>query len=437
MAKLFDKQMQKQRGDEPASLTNKQKKMLKKTLTKSLKNSLKPVVEKYGKKNGDKVVSDSETESEQDYEHDHEHHGENYGVAEEDVESMDEQDHEHGEHIYFSSDSGSESVGESASEVYSDDSEIYHQVAEDGVEMDEMDNQEFEEKMDELVRWVLKTNSLKFDIEQQLIELGTNQHEDEVALVTEYENSRSDLFDARAQVIASMPGFWPTAIANHPVFGSLIYNPPSGSQLDAEILDYLENVSVDRHPEDFRDITVSFTFVENPFFENEVLRKSFRFDEETEQFEVYQTSKINWVGGLQYLEEGIEDMQEEAESGKRGGDRRLRKLAKKIKKGLRRERHLASSQAQSIFTWFEDEKEVSVGILIAEDLFGRATHWFLGLDDVESESGSESGSGSESESDMQINESDDSEEVGSEEMDSESDEEIDSDEVGSLSEESE
>jgi len=255
------------------------------------------------------------------------------------------------------------------------------------------------------------------------MELGTNQHEDEVALVTEYENARSELFDARAQVIASMPGFWATAVANHPVFGSLIYSPPSGSMLDAEILDYLESVNVDRHPDDFRDITVSFTFVENPFFTNQVLRKSFRWEEETEEFEVYQTTKIQWTGGLQYLEDGLEHMQHEAASGKRGGDRRLRKLAKQIKKGLRRERHLAASQTQSIFTWFEDEEEVSVGILIAEDLYGRATHWFLGLDDQAQSDDEIAGSESEGESGSE------SESVSGSDS---QDEEIDSDEAGSM-----
>jgi len=164
LQRIFDNQIKKQKSDAPASLTNKQKKMLRKQLQKSLQKSLQPVVDKYSKGKEypvDKVVYD-DSEDEQDY-----------GVAaEEDVESMDEHFHEHHVH-HLDSESESIESGESAEEYSGDeqvewesgseDSQVYHQVAEDGMEMDDedMDPQEFEEKMDELVSNTLQLASAK------------------------------------------------------------------------------------------------------------------------------------------------------------------------------------------------------------------------------------------------------------------------------------
>mmetsp|Transcript_23461 Transcript_23461/g.37618 ORF Transcript_23461/g.37618 Transcript_23461/m.37618 type:complete len:344 (+) Transcript_23461:3-1034(+) len=91
----------------------------------------------------------------------------------------------------------------------------------------------------------------------------------------EFNLMRRPIFDQRNEVIASVEGFWRTAILNHPALSTLF------TQDDIELLSYVTRLNV----ADFDDVKSGFVIsvsfeAENPFFEDSTLVKEYRFTEE-------------------------------------------------------------------------------------------------------------------------------------------------------------
>ncbi|KAK9447303.1 uncharacterized protein V1518DRAFT_421887 [Limtongia smithiae] len=80
------------------------------------------------------------------------------------------------------------------------------------------------------------------------------------------------LYEQRKAIASKIEKFWPLAIEQ---LGDEIdqYFTPQ----DAELIDFLEAIHLDRDAADPRTFTITFTFKENPFLETLVLAKTFSF----------------------------------------------------------------------------------------------------------------------------------------------------------------
>ena len=87
-------------------------------------------------------------------------------------------------------------------------------------------------------------------------------------LETHYDEQYIPLYSRRAELIKGFQGFWLKAIKNNPLCSSLIY------EKDEKILNHLINIRCIKDPAS-EDFTLEFFFDENPYFENEVLRKRY------------------------------------------------------------------------------------------------------------------------------------------------------------------
>jgi template-activating factor I len=78
--------------------------------------------------------------------------------------------------------------------------------------------------------------------------------------------------EKRREIIKQIPHFWGSALAHHPEIAELLQ-----SNEDREALTYLEDVWVEHDPLEFRALTITFTFKENPYFHDKVLTKKYEF----------------------------------------------------------------------------------------------------------------------------------------------------------------
>ncbi|KAG6889373.1 hypothetical protein C0995_001438 [Termitomyces sp. Mi166 len=79
-------------------------------------------------------------------------------------------------------------------------------------------------------------------------------------------------YQKRREIVKTIPKFWPVALMNHSLFAFHVQH--SADQL---ALSYLEDVWVERDPAEPRCYTIEFTFKENPYFTDRVLKKEFKY----------------------------------------------------------------------------------------------------------------------------------------------------------------
>lgn len=79
-------------------------------------------------------------------------------------------------------------------------------------------------------------------------------------------------YEKRRQITKSIKNFWPVALMHHNI---ILVNAQHSS--DQTALGYLEDVWVIRDPVEHRAFTLEFTFKENPYFSDSVLKKEYKF----------------------------------------------------------------------------------------------------------------------------------------------------------------
>ncbi|KAG6869152.1 hypothetical protein C0993_012251 [Termitomyces sp. T159_Od127] len=79
-------------------------------------------------------------------------------------------------------------------------------------------------------------------------------------------------YEKRREIVKTIPKFWPVALMNHSLFAYHVQH--SADQL---ALSYLEDLWVERDPAEPRCYTIEFTFKENPYFTDRVLKKEFKY----------------------------------------------------------------------------------------------------------------------------------------------------------------
>ncbi|OMJ81194.1 hypothetical protein SteCoe_18370 [Stentor coeruleus] len=83
-----------------------------------------------------------------------------------------------------------------------------------------------------------------------------------------YEDQYQPLYSQRAEILKTQKGFWLKTIKQNALTSSLVYTH------DEEILQYLTDIKCLTDP-DSDNFVLEFIFTENPFIENDILRKKY------------------------------------------------------------------------------------------------------------------------------------------------------------------
>jgi len=125
------------------------------------------------------------------------------------------------------------------------------------------------------------------DIQEELDKLEQEAAEEIIAIQKKYNQKKKPVYEKRSKVIATIPKFWAKAIANHGLLSAVLIPE------DSKVFEHLENLDV----ADFEDVKlgfrIEFRFKENPYFQNQVLFKEFKYSDEGE-FDSVTPSKIDW-----------------------------------------------------------------------------------------------------------------------------------------------
>jgi len=131
---------------------------------------------------------------------------------------------------------------------------------------------------------------------------GLNEQASEEILKIEqkYNKLRKPFYEKRSNIISKVEKFWVTTFINHPRISSILQDQ------EEDCLHYMTKL----HVEDFDDVKtgyrISFSFKENPYFENETITKEFHLAAENSNTDFIQTSTstaIKWKEGKDLLKE--------------------------------------------------------------------------------------------------------------------------------------
>ena len=123
-------------------------------------------------------------------------------------------------------------------------------------------------------------------LQEGLGELDRHCAEEQVIIQKKYDKQKEPLIKARSAAIANIPGFWRTALINHPdVFIS---------EQDLPILQYLDDIHLEDNQDDYGSHIITFRWIEgNPYFsEREIFKKVLISDSES-----ITNSSISWAPG--------------------------------------------------------------------------------------------------------------------------------------------
>lgn len=202
----------------------------------------------------------------------------------------------------------------------------------------------------------------------------------ELALERTAQIKLTTAYEKRRPALRSIPKFWPAALMNHSLLAYHIQH-----NADQLALSHLEDVWVERDPREHRCYTIEFTFKENSYFTDRVLKKEYKYmppptaaDEKPDEDGITRSmlefswerdvkisgQKINWKDPGQALtklyprQSGEEEDEDVVDPG-------------------------------SFFNFFEQDSDPSeIGITIACEIFPEAVDYFLGNagEDLDSES---------------------------------------------------
>ncbi|KAH9487076.1 Protein SET [Psilocybe cubensis] len=209
---------------------------------------------------------------------------------------------------------------------------------------------------------------------QKLTEIQRDLARVELVLERQAQATLRPVYEKRRAVVRTIPNFWPVALMNHSLFA---YHAQHSA--DQTALNYLEDLWVEKDPNEHRCFTIEFYFKENPLFSDTVLKKEYKFvkppaaenevadengitpsmlDFSWERDVEVSTTKINW----------------------KDADKALTKVYPR-KVG---EDEDDIADPGSFFNFFEHRADPSeIGVVIANEIFPEAIEYFLGNVDGE------------------------------------------------------
>ncbi|KAG9454990.1 hypothetical protein H6P81_007894 [Aristolochia fimbriata] len=221
------------------------------------------------------------------------------------------------------------------------------------------------------------------EVQDELERINDDESDKVLEVEAKYNVVRKPIYDRRNEVIRAIPEFWLTAFLSHPDLSTLL------TEDDHKIFKYLQCLNVEDFKNQKTGYTITFDFQENPYFENDKLTKTFRFDDGGKS--TITSTKISWKKGMNISNGSVQEG-----------------------KGKKR-----SATEDSFFTWFSEERispgpgipDDEVADMIKEDLWINPLSYFnnegdVDEEDVEDDDGANDGS---SEDDSDDDEEDDDE----------------------------
>ncbi|KAH9822118.1 Nucleosome assembly protein (NAP) [Teratosphaeria destructans] len=168
----------------------------------------------------------------------------------------------------------------------------------------------------------------------------------------QYELSKT-AYAKRAQAVAKIENFWPLVFEQCGPEIDAFISPQDSQLINAHLVDFqvsrpeLDTKGTDGNP---RTLRVTFTFSENPYFEEKVLEKTFYYRRASDDWTglVSEPVKITWKKGKD-LTEGMSEMVWKLwEARRKAGDMR----SKTVPEYAALEKKMESVTDSSFFNWF-------------------------------------------------------------------------------------
>ncbi|KAG6814014.1 hypothetical protein H0H92_003864 [Tricholoma furcatifolium] len=203
----------------------------------------------------------------------------------------------------------------------------------------------------------------------------------ELALERAAQKKLLPTFERRREVLKTIPKFWPVALMNSSMLGYYIQH-----NADQQALSYLEDVWVARDSAEPRCYSIEFTFKENPYFTDKVLKKEFKFvpppaaaDEKPDEDGITESMlEFSWDRDVVPSSQQINW---------KDADKALTKLYPR--EVLDEDDVAEMGEPGSFFNFFEQKTDpYEIGIHIASEVFPEAIEHFMGLsggDEVDSD----------------------------------------------------
>jgi len=192
------------------------------------------------------------------------------------------------------------------------------------------------------------------------------------------------IYETRRRFTTTIPKFWPTSFLRHVGLSMDLKNAE-----DIKALQYLTDVAIQRNPVEPRVFTIEFTFSNNPYFDDRVLKKVYQFVEsparkkEPADREGFKWTMLDfdWEKDVKALPQKIR-----WKSGKNLSTKYPRTLDPDDGDVI---------ELGSFFNWFESDGDVfDLGMMIEEEIYPNAINYFNGeVEDDEDEDEDESDGG--------------------------------------------
>ncbi|KAL5635969.1 hypothetical protein ACGC1H_004691 [Rhizoctonia solani] len=230
--------------------------------------------------------------------------------------------------------------------------------------------------------WALDVRELEPQEDKLMTELERKQTRAEIAVELAALRILKPLYESRRKTLAAQRNFWGIALGQHPEIGQYLSDPQ-----DAEAMTYLRDLWVDRDPHEHRAFTLEFYFTENPFFNNPVLRKYYRYTappevtpEDSAADENGVTNVMvdfNWERDIKISGTSIEWKYPAKALTKLRPRPNMEDIEKRFKAGDNDDP--MSIDTGSFFHFFEEkDDEFDIGQTIAEEVFADAIGYFTG-----------------------------------------------------------
>ncbi|KAH8835919.1 hypothetical protein DL96DRAFT_1694069 [Flagelloscypha sp. PMI_526] len=199
-----------------------------------------------------------------------------------------------------------------------------------------------------------------------------------IDLALEIEENKRYLpaYEARRDLIKTIPNFWAVTLMHNDTF--ILHLAHAA---DRQALTYIEDIWVVKDDKDPRAFTLEFTWKENPYFSDTLLKKTFKWvpspdsDNTPDENGISQANiDFNWETDIK------------ADSTKINWKDPEQALTKLYPRQLNEDDDDLPAEAGSFFNFFEHESDpFELGIAIAQDIFPDAINFFLELDSDDEE----------------------------------------------------
>ncbi|KAF9481725.1 hypothetical protein BDN70DRAFT_876050 [Pholiota conissans] len=210
---------------------------------------------------------------------------------------------------------------------------------------------------------------------KRLTEIQRDLARAELVLERQAQATLKPVYEKRRQVVKAIPNFWPVALMRHNLFGYYAQH-----NADQTALSYLEDLWVEKDPNEHRCFTIEFHFKDNQFFNDRVLKKEYKYlpppaaerDRADENGITESMLDFSWDRDVQISSMKIDWKDPE-------------KALTKVYPREHGQDEDEIAEPGSFFNIFEHEADPSeVGITIANEIFPEAIEYFLGnVDDNE------------------------------------------------------